>query len=426
MFIDKAKIYVKSGKGGDGCLCFHREKYKPLGGPDGGKGGAGGDVIIVADGNLRTLLDLRRNPHYIAKNGESGSGNNRYGATAEDLFVKVPPGTLVKKNNEIIADLVKPGQQVKVAAGGRGGRGNASFKTSRQTAPRIAEKGQPGEDFTLELELKLIADVGIIGYPNAGKSTLISKISSARPKIADYPFTTLAPNLGVVNYRDKSLVFADIPGLIEGAHSGKGLGDEFLRHVERTKILLHIVDAFGFGGKDAYSTYVSINNELKSYSKVLSKKYQVVALNKMDMFGSDAALKQFKKHKKTVFPISAVKSEGLNPLLGEIFKKIDKVYVEEKKAVQPESVHYGYAPEYTVEKIGDIFVISGRKITDLAAMTDFREEEALRRFRNILKKLGVARMLKDRGAAAGDTVRIGSYEFIYEGPSDWEEVESGG
>jgi len=415
MFIDKAKIFVNSGKGGDGCLSFHREKYKPLGPPDGGKGGSGGDVIIVADVSLSTLLDLKRNPHYMAKDGVQGFGNNCYGKSADDLIIKVPLGTVVKKNNEIIADLVKSGQQIIVARGGRGGRGNASFKTSRKTAPRIAEKGQPGEEFTLDLELKIIADVGIIGCPNAGKSTLLSKISSARPKIADYPFTTLTPNLGVVNIYGKSLVFADIPGLIEGAHSGKGLGDEFLRHVERTRILVHIVDAFGFGDKDAYSNYIAVNNELKSYSAVLSKKCQIIAVNKIDMPGPESAVKAFKKHKKKVFPISAIQSDGLKNLLNEIFKKINSVKSEEVEAVQPTNVFYKYEPEYVVKKVKDIFIVSGRKITDLAEMTNFKEEEALRRFQNILKKLGVARMLRAKGAVAGDTVRIGTYEFVYEG-----------
>ncbi|OGS45739.1 MAG: GTPase ObgE [Elusimicrobia bacterium RIFOXYD2_FULL_34_15] len=413
MFIDKAKLFVKAGKGGDGCLAFHREKYKPFGGPNGGNGGNGGDVIIKGDENFKTLLDLQRHPHYKAKEGDHGWGDNCYGRSAENLIIKVPLGTVVKKNDEIVADITKNNQEVVIAAGGRGGRGNAAFKTSRNTAPRVVEKGQPGEECTIELELKMIADVGIIGYPNAGKSTFLSKISSARPKIADYPFTTLAPNLGVVSFYDKSFVFADIPGLIDGASDGKGLGHDFLRHIERTKILLHIVDAFGYDKKNAYSTYVAINKELKSYSPKLAKKLQIIAINKMDMPDSEKALKLFKKNKKKVFLISALKGEGLKPLLTEIIKKIETVDVKEE-AIQVKNVYYKYVPEFYINRINNTFEVTGKKLLDLVAMTNFGEEESARRFQNILKKIGVDQKLKEEGIKPGDTVKIGDFEFDYE------------
>ncbi len=412
MFIDKAKLFIKAGKGGDGCLSFLREKYKPFGGPNGGNGGNGGDVIIVGDENFTTLLDLQRHSHYRAKEGEQGRGNNCYGKSAENLVIKVPLGTVVKKNGVIIADITKHNQEFIVAAGGRGGRGNASFKSSKNTAPRIKELGQPGEQCTVELELKLIADVGIIGYPNAGKSTFLAKVSQARPKIADYPFTTLSPNLGVVNFYDKTLVFADIPGLIDGAASGKGLGHDFLRHIERTKIIIHIVDAFGYDNKNAYSTYIAINKELKKYSSVLAKKLQVIAINKIDIPSSEKALKLFRKKRKTVFPISAVNGDGLLPLLKAIFKKIEKV--KEEKPVEIKSAHYKYEPEFYIHKKGNVFEITGRKIFDLVAMTNFKELESAKRFQNILKKMGIDQRLKEEGVKTGDTVRVGSYEFSYE------------
>ncbi|MFH0947830.1 MAG: GTPase ObgE [Elusimicrobiota bacterium] len=425
MFIDKAKLFIKAGKGGDGCLSFLREKFKPFGGPNGGNGGNGGDILIVGDENFKTLLDLQRHSNYRAKEGEHGRGKNCYGKSAENLVIKVPLGTVVKKNGLIIADITKHQQEIIVAAGGRGGRGNASFKSSKNTAPRIKELGQPGEECTAELELKMIADVGIIGYPNAGKSTLLAKVSQARPKIADYPFTTLSPNLGVVipPWRDgKMLVFADIPGLIDGAASGRGLGHDFLRHIERTKILLHIVDAFGYDNKNVYSTYIAINKELKKYSLKLAKKLQVIAINKIDMPSSEKAIKMFlaklgKKNRKTVFPISAITGDGLRPLLEEIFKKIEKV--KEEKPVEIKSVQYKYEPEFSIvrsinHKKENVFEITGRKVFDLVAMTNFKELESERRFQNTLKKIGIEHRLKEEGIKPGDMVKVGSYEFNYE------------
>ncbi|MFH1541016.1 MAG: GTPase ObgE [Elusimicrobiota bacterium] len=415
MFIDKVKLFIKAGKGGDGCLSFLREKYRPFGGPNGGNGGNGGDVIIKSDENLKTFLDLQKNSHYKAKEGEQGGSNNRYGKSAEDLIIKVPLGTVVKKNGSVILDITKQCQEIVVAVGGRGGRGNSSFKTSKNTAPRIKELGQPGEVCTVELELKLIADVGIIGYPNAGKSTFLAKVSHARPKTADYPFTTLAPNLGMIIspwHDGKAFIFADMPGLIDGAASGRGLGHDFLKHIERTKILLHIVDAFGYDGKDAYSTYTAINKELKDYSPKLAKKLQIIAINKIDIPSSEKAIKMFKKKRKTVFPISAINGDGVRPLLEEIFKKIEKV--KEEKPVEIKSTYYKYEPDFIVYKEENIFKITGKKISDLVMMTNFSERESLKRFQGILKKIGLEQRLKEEGAKTGDIVKVGSYEFSYQ------------
>ncbi len=414
MFIDKAQIFIKSGKGGDGCLSFHREKFKPYGGPDGGNGGRGGSVVMIADYNLTTLLDLRKNPHYTAKNGEQGSGNNCVGKSAGDLIIKVPIGTIVRREGSVIADLTKNNQTVILANGGRGGRGNASFKSSRNTAPRINEKGQPGEEWVAELELKLIADVGIIGYPNAGKSTLLSVISAAKPKVADYPFTTLVPNLGVVGFHGKSLVFADIPGLIEGAHQGKGLGGEFLRHIERTKLLIHLIDSCGYGQKDAYATFLAVNKELEQYSPQIAFKKQIIALNKIDLPDSVESLKSFKRHRKKVFPISAVTGKGIKELLAEVFKesaRIKPVLIQDDVA---KPVYYKYTPAFEVHKSEEGFVITGRKVTDLVEMTNFSEQESVDRLQKILKSIGIEKSLSDHGAVHGDIVKVGKYEFTYE------------
>ena len=273
MFIDKAKIFITAGRGGNGCISFRREKFVPLGGPDGGNGGKGGDIYIETDTKKSTLLDLSYRPKFFAENGSRGESANKYGKYGKDLVIKVPLGTLIYKNKELFADLKEEGQKVLVAKGGRGGRGNSAFKTQKHTVPRIAEKGEPGEEAEIELELRLIADVGLVGFPNAGKSTFLSVISSARPKIADYPFTTLEPNLGVVSLNDKQIVIADIPGIIEGASFGKGLGLEFLRHIKRTKVLLYMIDVSGFDGRDPYEVYKTLNKELKQYSKFLSKKH---------------------------------------------------------------------------------------------------------------------------------------------------------
>ena len=415
MFIDKVKIFVTAGSGGAGCISFRREKFVPLGGPDGGNGGKGGDIYIEADIKKSTLLDLSYRPKFFAEDGSRGESSNKFGKYGKDLIIKVPLGTLIYKNKELFADLKEEGQKVLVAKGGRGGRGNSSFKTQRHTVPRIAEKGEPGETAEIELELRLIADVGLVGFPNAGKSTFLSVVSSARPKIADYPFTTLEPNLGVVSLHDKQIVIADIPGIIEGASSGKGLGLEFLRHIKRTKVLLYMIDVSGFDGKDPYEVYKILNNELKKYSKYLSKKHMLIALNKIDAGECDQTIKKFKKNikNKKIFTISNITKEGIDELLENMAKLVElPVKEEDIKSVPVKK--YIYEPDFKidVDEYG-VYVISGKKVEVLAEMTKFNEEDALRRFQNILKKMGVELALEEKGCKVGDTVRIGTFEFEF-------------
>jgi len=326
MFIDKAKIFVQAGNGGNGCVSFRREKFIPRGGPDGGDGGNGGNVVLLVSSGIKTLLDFYRHPHYRAQNGAHGSGNNRSGRAGADLFLKVPQGTLVYKGGEVIADLVSEGQSVTVAQGGRGGKGNAKLRSRSRPIPRFAEEGQAGEQFTLILELKLIAEVGVVGYPNAGKSTLLSAISSARPKIADYPFTTIVPNLGAVRLANgESFVVADIPGLIAGAHRGKGLGDQFLRHIERTNLLVHLVDIQGYGVATPFDNYLATNEELKAFNPKLSKKPQIVVANKMDTSFASTKLEAFRSRiRKKVYPISALTGDGVKELLYAIRRRLRK------------------------------------------------------------------------------------------------------
>jgi len=326
MFVDQAKIFVQAGNGGNGCVSFRREKYVPRGGPDGGDGGKGGNVILTASSSIKTLLDFSRHPHYRAESGQHGSGKNRSGKAGSDLVLNVPQGTLVYKGDELISDLVNEGQSAIVARGGRGGRGNARLKSRSERLPRFAERGEAGEGASLRLELKLIAQVGLLGYPNAGKSTLLSAISSARPKIADYPFTTLVPNLGVVRLQDgESFVVADIPGLIADAHKGKGLGDEFLRHIERTEVLVHLVDIQGYEGASPFDNYIAINKELKAFNPQLLKKPQILVANKMDIPSSSANLRTFRSRiKKKVHPISALTGEGVKALLLAIRRRLKR------------------------------------------------------------------------------------------------------
>ena len=330
-FIDEAKIYIKSGDGGRGCVSFRREKYVPRGGPNGGDGGNGGDVVMIGNRNMTSLLDHRYQQHYRAKRGEHGKGKDQHGKNAEDLYIPVPLGTIVKdrESGEVLGDLTRDEETLTVARGGKGGKGNARFVTSTNQAPKTAEPGGEGEEKTLVLELKLLADVGIVGFPNAGKSTLISRISAARPKIADYPFTTLVPNLGVVSYGDGgTFVVADIPGLIEGAHEGAGLGIQFLRHIERTKILVHLIDLSPLTERDPVEDYDTMNNELRSYSEELSQKPQIVAANKTDIAGSEERLEELEQSldKKSVklYPISSATGEGLDDLIWGIVQLLDK------------------------------------------------------------------------------------------------------
>jgi GTP-binding protein len=418
MFIDKVKILLVGGRGGDGCISFRREKYVPYGGPNGGNGGKGGDIYFEGDPHKTTLLDLSYKPKFNAFSGNQGCSNDKFGACGKDLTIKIPLGTMIFKNDKFFTDIKIAGERILFVKGGSGGRGNASFKTGKHTAPRIAEKGESGEVAEANLELRLIADVGFVGLPNAGKSTLLSKISAAKPKIADYPFTTLIPNLGVIDYKGKHFVAADIPGIIEGACEGKGLGLEFLRHIRRAKVLIHLIDVSGFDGKDPYENYKIINNELKKYSKYLAKKHIIIALNKVDLLGAQKYVKKFKKHLKTkkLFEISGATGKGIDALLKETVKMLEKpIPFNLKEEIETIPVRkYIYEPEFKVNiSKNGVFVVTGAKLEKLTEMTKFSEDEALRRYQNILKKMGLEIELEKIGAKNGDTVRIADFEFIF-------------
>jgi len=396
-------------------MSFRREKYVDMGGPDGGNGGRGGDIYLQADPHRKSLLDLTYKPHFHALPGSPGQGSNKYGRSAEDLTIIVPLGTVVFENGKMLMDL-KAEQRVLIAQGGRGGRGNSAFKTQRVTAPKISERGEPGEERTLDLELKLLADVGFVGFPNAGKSTLLSRLTSARPKIADYPFTTLNPNLGVAEWKNTRLILADIPGLIEGAHAGKGLGHDFLRHIERTRILFHLVDLQGVNGHTPLEAIKLINQELELYSPRLAKKEMIILANKMDLTGADKELKTLRQKlkKNRIFPISSATGEGLDALLAYAAQRVAELQKEDDQPEAPEPIRLIVERDFEVERDGDIFRILGKKAERFAAMTNFHQQEAVRRFQNILKKMGVEKELARQGARPGDTVRIGKVEFFYE------------
>jgi len=425
MFVDQVKIYVKGGDGGNGIVAFRREKYVPKGGPAGGDGGKGGDVVFVVDEGLRTLMDFRYQRHFKAPRGENGMSKNMHGKNAEDLVVKVPPGTVVIDDDtkEVIADLTEHGQRVVVARGGRGGRGNARFATAKNPAPEIAEKGEPGEERYLVLELKLLADVGLVGFPSVGKSTLLSVVSSAKPKIADYHFTTIVPNLGVVETEDqRSFVMADLPGLIKGAHQGAGLGLQFLRHIERTKVIVHVIDMAAVEGRDPYEDFLTINEELARYKMRLSERPMIIAANKMDLPNAEANLRDFKKRLKEdlpVFPISAATKQGIRELLFAVADLLEKTPEFPLLEGEPSAnrVVYKHRPEeegFTITRDPDgAFVIKGKKIEKLFKMTDFSREEAVKRFARQLRSMGVDDALRKRGAKDGDTVRLLDYEFEF-------------
>lgn len=424
MFVDHVKVYVKGGDGGNGMVAFRREKYIPMGGPAGGDGGKGGDVVFVVDEGLSTLMDFRYQRHFKAPRGEHGRGKNQHGKSAKDLVVKVPPGTIVKDDDtgEIIADLVKHGERAIIAKGGRGGRGNTRFATPKNPAPEIAENGEPGEERYVTLELKLLADVGLVGFPSVGKSTLLSVVSAAKPKIGDYHFTTIVPNLGVVETEDhRSFVMADLPGLIEGAHQGAGLGLEFLRHIERTRVIVHVVDIAGVEGRDPYDDFVKINEELKQYNLRLLERPMIVAANKMDMPGAEENLAKFKEKVGDipVYPISAYTRQGIRELLFAIADILATapefpILTEEEK---PQGVVYKYEEpkeEFTITRDPDgTFVVSGEKIERLFKMTNFNYDQSVQRFARQLRSLGVDEALRKRGARDGDTVRILDYEFEF-------------
>ena len=419
MFLDKARVKILSGKGGNGIVAWRREKYVDKGGPAGGNGGKGGDVYFVATEDMTTLMDFKFQSVFKAENGENGYIKTQHGKCGKDLFIKVPVGTIVKDSytGKIIADLNSDGQVVLLAKGGRGGRGNACFATAQKRAPQFCEPGENGIERTLELELKLIADVGLLGMPNAGKSTLISAVSSAKPKIADYPFTTLVPNLGVVRKDNgDGYVIADIPGLIEGASEGIGLGHEFLRHVERCRFLIHLVD---LTKENPLENYKIINEELKKHSEQLAKVYQVIALNKIDSVDEETKQKyyeEFKKISDDVFLISAVTGENLKEFMYFVAEKVEEIPkpVIEVEVEEDDGATDNDDSAYQIYKVDKhTFVVEGGKIFRLANVTDGRNTEQLYRFQNILKSMGVFDALKEAGVQEGDVVKIGHLEFDY-------------
>ncbi|MBZ4687262.1 MAG: GTPase [Clostridia bacterium] len=418
MFLDRAKIYVKGGDGGSGVVSFRREKYVAEGGPNGGDGGRGGNVIARADKGLRTLVDYKYKRHYKAERGQHGQGSNKHGKSAKDLILRVPPGTIIKDadTGEILADIVSEDQEVVLARGGRGGRGNARFVSAQNRVPKIAEKGEPGEERWLELELKLLADVGLIGYPNVGKSTLISAVSAAKPKIADYHFTTLVPNLGVVKTEHSSFVIADIPGLIEGAHQGVGLGHEFLRHVERTKMLVHVIDIAALEGRDPLEGFHKINKELELYDPILAKRKQIIAANKIDLPGAEENLEILQEElgdDYEIYSISAVTGKGLKQLVLRMAELVEKIEPEPLKIKNEKRIIKAPEERFTIEKKDGVFVVKGKEIEKHLAMTDFNNEDAVQRFQRILKKMGVEDALREKAISIGDTVQIGEMEFEF-------------
>ena len=422
MFIDRAKIGVKAGDGGDGMSSFRREKYVPKGGPDGGDGGRGGDIVLAADRNMNTLLDFRYKKKFKAEKGVAGQGGNKYGRNADNVTIKVPVGTLVfdDDSGELIADLVTDGQTAVAARGGRGGRGNARFPNSVNRAPTFAEHGEPGEEKNLRLELKLLADVGLVGYPSVGKSSLIASVSAARPEIAAYHFTTLIPVLGIVQIDERTnFVLADIPGLIEGAHEGKGLGYEFLRHIERTRLIIHVLDVAGLDGRDPLEDYRKINAELAAYSERLAARPQLVAANKLDLpEGRDkypALEAALRAEGREVFPISAATGEGVKALIGRAAQLLAALPKEEATTEWTEQLSAETAAaEFTIQRDDSgAFIVAGKNIERLVAMTRFDDEEGLRRFHNILRRNGVDDALRQRGVKEGDTVRIRDMEFEF-------------
>jgi GTP-binding protein len=425
MFVDEAKVYVKGGDGGNGMVAFHREKYVDMGGPSGGDGGKGGDVVFVVDEGLRTLVDFKYRKHFKAERGENGRPKHQHGAGAEDLIVKVPPGTIVfdDDTNEVIADLITHGQRAVIARGGRGGRGNMRFATSKNPAPHIAEKGEPGEERYIRLELKLIADVGLVGFPSVGKSTLISVVSGAKPKIASYHFTTLTPNLGVVDVGDyRSFVMADLPGLIEGAHEGVGLGHQFLRHVERTRLIVHVIDMAASEGRNPYEDYLTINTELRLYNEKLANRPQIIAANKMDIPGAEENLKEFRRQvgeDVKIYPISAATRQGVKELIYAIADYLDTIPQEsliEQVEEHEERRVYKAEPkekEFTIRRENEMYVVESEKLEKLVNRTDFSHDDAAERFAYILRRMGVDQALRDHGAKDGDTVRIGDLVFDF-------------
>jgi len=428
MFVDHVKIYVKGGDGGDGMVAFRREKYIAYGGPAGGDGGQGASVVFIVDEGLRTLMDFRYQRHFKAPRGEHGGSKNMHGKNATDVVVKVPPGTIVTdaEDGSIIADLVEHGQTAVIAKGGRGGRGNSRFATPSNPAPELSEKGEPGANKEINLELKVLADAGLVGFPSVGKSTLLSVVSAAKPKIADYHFTTLVPNLGMVETDDhRGFVLADLPGLIEGAHQGVGLGHQFLRHIERTRVIIHVIDMSGLEGREPFEDFLTINEELEQYNLRLTERPQIIVANKMDMPEAEENLKIFKgklnDSNALIFPISALTRTGLDGLLHAVVDLLETTPEFPMHEIEDEdkenSVLYKYDGEAELFKVArdddGAFVLSGYTIERLFKMTDFNFDQSVRKFARQLRAMGVDDELRKRGAKDGDTVRLLDFEFEF-------------
>jgi len=416
LFFDEVKIHVEAGGGGDGCVSFRREKYVPLGGPNGGNGGPGGNVYVEADRHLNTLISFRGHRHFKAERGGHGQGKNKQGQKGKDVSLRVPPGTLVRdaETGELLADLKAASDKVPVAVGGRGGLGNAAFATSTNQAPRIAERGEQGESRWLILELKLLADVGIVGCPNAGKSTLLAAVSAARPKIADYPFTTLVPNLGMVSIEDRDFVMVDIPGLIEGAHAGAGLGHDFLRHIERTRVLVHLLDG---ASADPLGDLDRINEELDLFNPRLAGKPQLVVLNKMDLPEAQklwpSVEQEMGNRGVPACNISAAAGSGVRQMLFRVLQLLDSL-PEEPEAAPEETAVFRLPEEeedFTISVEDGVFRIQGKRVERLVARTDWRYDESVRRLHRGLERLGVTEAMEEAGVQEGDTVFIGDAEL---------------
>jgi GTP-binding protein len=415
MFVDRVHIRVTGGAGGNGCCSFRREKYIPRGGPNGGDGGDGGDVIFVASSRLTSLLDLRYQRHIKAERGVHGKGSDMHGRHGQDNVVRVPLGTIIRDaaSNEAVADLVEEGQQFIASRGGKGGRGNARFTTPTQKAPRFCEVGEPGEDKEFLVELKLIAEIGLVGLPNAGKSTFLAAVTEATPKIADYPFTTLSPNLGVARLSDhRSLTIADIPGIIEGAAEGKGLGHDFLRHIERTKVLVMLID---LGDPDPLATRDLLDEELRRHSAAFADRPRIYALNKVDITENRERSEEIKALLGNARCISGVTGEGMPELLENLWEAVQREREREQAVVVPPEEHdYIFEAPFTIEREGDVFVVSGKNVLRAVRMTDFNNDEGIRHLQQRLQKMGLFKALKRLGAESGQTIMIGDVELEYE------------
>ncbi|MBE5822424.1 MAG: GTPase ObgE [Clostridiales bacterium] len=424
MFIDYAKVTISSGKGGDGASTFRREKYVAAGGPDGGDGGKGGDVYFEVDNDINTLVDFRYKRKFKAEDGKNGSGNNSYGKSGQDLVIKVPLGTIVKdaETNKVVLDMSEFGQKELIIQGGRGGKGNSHFATSTRQAPNFSQKGEPGIEKEFILELKLLADVGLLGYPNVGKSTIISIMTEAKPRIADYHFTTLKPCLGVVKLDSgRSFVMADIPGIIEGASEGVGLGHQFLRHIERTRILLHVIDVSGSEGRDPIKDFETINDELVKYNEKLAKRKQIIVANKMDLLQDENKYEEFKTYMEKqgleVFGVSAATNKGLKEVFNRVSTLLDEIPVEETEIVE-KVVYRLETPEQSKWDIvknaeDEGYVLCGPAIDKLLSKVNFEDNESMQYFQRMLYKMGIEDRLKQMGIEEGTVIKVGTWEFEY-------------